>query len=273
MPSTTHVASGSLHRNTFFGLQSLLQNQSVPPMGNPLFRPVIKIIRALAMLCGLCFTLSSACASTGWQDIGVIHKAVDRFARLNTTELPGRVTYTVGAIDPRLQLTVCDAPEVFLPAGSRLWGNTTVGVRCTNTVQPWTIYVPVSIRIMAQTVVATHPLSAGQTVSQSDIQVLESDLSQLPAGIIMDPAQALGKTVIIGASTGQTFRHDMLRAPQVIQQGQTVKLMAKGNGFQVTSEGKALANATLGQPVSVRTQSGQVINGIAKQSGVVEVIF
>jgi flagella basal body P-ring formation protein FlgA len=84
---------------------------------------------------------------------------------------------------------------------------------------------------------------------------------------------AIGKTVIIGASTGQAFRHDMLRAPQVIQQGQTVKLMAKGNGFQVTSEGKALANATLGQMVSVRTQSGQVISGIAKQNGVVEVNF
>lgn len=242
-------------------------------MGNTPVRPSLKIIRALAVLCGLFFTLSSACVSAAWQDIGVIHKAVDRFARLNTAELPGQVTLTVGAIDPRLLLTACDAPEVFLPAGSRLWGNTTVGVRCTNTSQPWTIYVPLSVKIMAQTVVATHPLSAGQIVSQSDIQTLESDLSQLPSGIIMDPAQALGKTVIIGASTGQTFRHDMLRAPQVIQQGQTVKLMAKGNGFQVTSEGKALANATLGQPVSVRTQSGQVISGIAKHNGVVEVIF
>jgi flagella basal body P-ring formation protein FlgA len=116
-------------------------------------------------------------------------------------------------------------------------------------------------------------LSAGQTVSPADVVMQNSDLSQLPPGVIMDPALAIGKTVIISASTGQAFRHDMLRAPQVIQQGQTVKLMAKGNGFQVTSEGKALANATLGQVVSVRTQSGQVISGIAKQNGVVEVNY
>jgi len=44
--------------------------------------------------------------------------------------------------------------------------------------------------------------------------------------------------------------------------------MAKGNGFQVTPEGKALANATLSHVVSVRTQSGEVISGIAKQNGV-----
>lgn len=229
--------------------------------------------RILATLCGLFFVLFAACTSAGSQDISVIRQTADRFVRLNTTELPGQVSFTVGAIDSRLQLAVCSAPEAFLPTGSRLWGNTTVGVRCQNAVPPWTIYVPVSIKIMAQTVVAAHPLSAGQIVSQTDIQIQESDLSQLPTGVIMDSTLAIGKTVIISTSTGQVLRHDMLRAPQIIQQGQKVKLLAKGNGFQVTSEGKALANATLGQSVSVRTQSGQVISGIAKQSGVVEVIF
>lgn len=226
----------------------------------------------MAALCCLLFTFSSAHASAGAQDLGVIRQTVDQFVRQNTAELPGKVTLTVGAIDPRLQLPSCDMPEAFLPTGSRLWGNTTVGVRC-QTATPWTIYVPVSVRIMALTAVATRPLSAGQTVSPADVTMQSNDLSQLPPGVIMDPALAIGKTVIISAAMGQTFRHDMLRAPQVIQQGQTVKLMAKGNGFQVTSEGKALANATLGQVVSVRTQSGQVTSGIAKQNGVVEVNF
>ncbi|MHB8167059.1 MAG: flagellar basal body P-ring formation chaperone FlgA, partial [Sulfuricella sp.] len=238
-------------------------------MGNFPARPFFDRKHILVALCCLLSPFSPARASAATQDIGVIRKTVDHFVRQNTAELPGQVTLTVGAIDPRLQLPACGAPEAFLPPGSRLWGNSTVGVRC-QSATPWTIYVPVSVRIMAQTAVATRPLSAGQTVSQADVAMQSSDLSQLPPGVIMDPALAIGKTVIIGATTGQAFRHDMLRAPQVIQQGQTVKLMAKGNGFQVTSEGKALANATLGQVVSVRTQSGQVISGIAKQNGVVE---
>lgn len=242
-------------------------------MGNFLARPFFDSKHILlVVLCCLLSIFSPLSDSAGMQDIGVIRKTVDHFVRQNTAELPGQVTSTVGAIDPRLQLPSCDTLEVFLPAGSRLWGNSTVGVRC-QTATPWTIYVPVSIKIMAQTAVATRPLSAGQTISPADVVMQNSDLSQLPPGVIMDPALAIGKTVIISASTGQAFRHDMLRAPQVIQQGQTVKLMAKGNGFQVTSEGKALANATLGQVVSVRTQSGQVISGIAKQNGVVEVNF
>lgn len=211
-------------------------------------------------------------ASATEQDIGAIRKAVDSFVRLNTAELPGQVTLTIGAIDSRLRLPACDRPEVFIPTGSRLWGNTTVGVRCPSAT-PWTIYVPVSVKIMAQIAVAARPLSAGQTISQADVLLQDGDLTQLPSSVILDPAQIIGKTIISSATSGQAFRPDMLRAPQVIQQGQTVKIMAKGNGFQVSSEGKALANATLGQVVSVRTQSGQVINGIARQNGTVEVNF
>jgi flagella basal body P-ring formation protein FlgA len=216
--------------------------------------------------------LPGLASAAGMQDLGIIRKVVDSFVKLNTTELPGQVSHTVGTIDPRLQLPACDMPEVFLPAGSRLWGNTTVGVRC-QSAAPWTIYVPVSVKIMAQVVVATRPLAAGQTVAQTDVTTQHADLSQLPAGVIQDSNQVVGKTIISGAPSGQALRQDMLRAPQVIQQGQNVKLVAKGSGFQVSSEGKALANATLGQAVSVRTQSGQVINGIARQNGVVEVNF
>lgn len=240
-----------------------------PPCTSPSRRPqhyfVMLACLSMAFLSGLA-------GAAGLQDLGIIRKTVDSFVKLNTAELPGQVTHTVGTIDPRLQLPACDLPEVFLPTGSRLWGNTTVGVRC-QSATPWTIYVPVSVKIMAQVAVATHPLAAGQTVSQADVSLQHADLSQLPAGVIQDLSQVIGKTVISGAPSGQALRLDMLRAPQVIQQGQNVKLVAKGNGFQVSSEGKALANATLGQVISVRTQSGQIINGIARQNGVVEVNF
>ncbi|MDD5328453.1 MAG: flagellar basal body P-ring formation chaperone FlgA [Sulfuricella sp.] len=241
-------------------------------MGNIPDRFAPRIERFFAALC-LIFALAPAMAgTTGMQDISAIRKAVESHVRQNTAGLPGQIVLTVGAIDPRLQLPACNLPEVFLPTGSRLWGNTTVGVRCSSAT-PWTIYVPVSVKIMAQIAVAARPLSAGQTIGQADVLLQDGDLSQQPSSVILDPAQIIGKTLVGGAASGQAFRSDMLRTPQVIQQGQTVKLMAKGNGFQVSSEGKALANANLGQVVPVRTQSGQVINGIARENGTVEVNF
>lgn len=226
----------------------------------------------LALRCLILAIVPTLAAAAPQQDLGTIRKAVESFVRLNTAGLPGNVTLTVGAIDSRLQLPACNPPEVFLPTGGRLWGSTTVGVRCQGAT-PWTIYVPVSVKIMTQVAVAARPLSAGQTISPSDVMLQDGDLSQLPSGVILEPAQIVGKTLVSGAASGQAFRPDMLRASQVIQQGQTVKIVAKGDGFQVSSEGKALANANLGQVVSVRTQSGQVINGIARQNGTVEVNY
>lgn len=234
--------------------------------------PAHRLLHMLMLAC-LCTAMVPALAqASGLQDLGVIRKTVNDFVKLNTSELPGQVSFTVGTIDPRLQLPTCAMPEAFLPAGSRLWGNTTVGVRCASAT-PWTIYVPVGVKITAPVAIATHPLAAGHTLTQADVTMQPADLAQLPAGTIQDINQVIGKTVVSGAPSGQPLRQDMLRAPQVIQQGQSVKLLAKGSSFQVSSEGKALGNATLGQVVSVRTQSGQVINGIARQNGVVEVNF
>lgn len=228
--------------------------------------------RIFSWLLCLALSLAPVLANASEQETDAIRKAVDSFVRLNTTDLPGQVSLSIGMIDSRLRLPACNRLEIFVPTGSRLWGNATVGVRCP-VPTPWTIYVPVTIRVVAQVAVAARPLPAGQTLSEADILMQEGDLTQLPPGVILDRSQITGKTTISGAASGQAFRSDMLRAPQAIQQGQTVKIMAKGNGFQVSSEGKALANAAVGQVISVRTQSGQVINGIARQNGVVDVNF
>lgn len=241
---------------------SLIQNRSI--------RFILNSGWMIFFLC--CGAASSVATASAMQDIGVIRKAVESYLQQNTHGLPGQPVLSVGAIDPRLLLPACNMPEVFLPTGNRLWGNTTVAVRCVSAT-PWTIYVPVSVKIVTQVAVAARPLAAGQIISQADISLQSGDLSQMPSSVILDTAQIIGRTLVSSAPSGQPFRPDMLRTPQVIQQGQTVKLVAKGNGFQVSSEGKALANANLGQVISVRTQSGQVINGIARENGTVEVNF
>jgi flagella basal body P-ring formation protein FlgA len=223
-----------------------------------------------------CFSLlflagvsASACAAER-QETPAILKAVENYVRSETAGFPGEVIISLGSVDPRVTLPACPALEPFVPAGGRLWGQSAVGVRC-NGQTPWTIYVPVSVKVMANVVHAARPLAQGQPVGATDVALQKADLAQLPAGILTEPAQAVGKTLVSSMASGQPLRQDMLRSPPVILQGQTVKLLAQGRGFSVNAEGKALAAAAEGQVVQVRTQSGRIVSGIARQEALVEV--
>ena len=59
------------------------------------------------------------------------------------------------------------------------------------------------------------------------------------------------------------------RAVALVKAGQTVTLLAGGHGFKISNEGRALASASDGQTVQVRTPSGQVVTGQATTEGIV----
>ncbi|MBN8452660.1 flagellar basal body P-ring formation chaperone FlgA [Accumulibacter sp.] len=198
--------------------------------------------------------------------------ALDDYLRVQTAALPGTVTFQIGQLDRHARLTACNAFEPFLPSGSRLWGNTTVGVRCLGPSR-WTVYVPVQIRIAGNYLVAARQLAPGQVVGAADLLPQSGDLGALPASVLTDPAQAIGKTARQGVAVGQPLRSELLSAAWAVQQGQSVKLLSSGAGFSVSNEGKALNNAAEGQVAQVRTASGQLVSGIARQGGIVEVNY
>lgn len=203
---------------------------------------------------------------------GGLEEAIKRFAQIQTQGYPGTVQITVGPLDPRSQLGPCSSYEPFIPAGSRLWGKTNIGVKC---VSPslWTVYVPISISVSGHYLKTARMLAAGQAITGNDIEVVSGDLTALPDGILTDPAQAIGKPPRIGLAAGQPLRADQIVVPPAIRQGQTVKLITRGPGFSVSSEGKALTNAGEGQTVQVRGASGQTVSGIARAGGVVEIAY
>jgi flagella basal body P-ring formation protein FlgA len=197
-------------------------------------------------------------------------RAVEHYVLAQLQGQPGKVSVSAGPIDPRLRLPACAAYQPYTPSGTRLIGNVSIGLRCTAPAR-WSIFVPVKIVIESNYVASAVPLAAGQTLQASDLSVLSGDLGNLPAGVLNDPAQAVGKSLRFAVAAGQPLRQDMLVAPQVIQQGQTVKLIFQGDGFSASNEGKALNAAAEGQVVQARTASGTVVSGIAQANGSVRV--
>jgi flagella basal body P-ring formation protein FlgA len=206
------------------------------------------------------------------QSPAAVHRAIEDFLRAQTSSYGNRATFTVGSIDPRLSVPACATMDVFVPPGGRLWGNSSVAVRCAAPA-PWTLYVSVAVRISGTYVAAARALTAGQTLSSSDVTAVQGDLTQSAAPLVSDISDALGKTLSAPVAAGQPLRADALRIMPAILQGQTVKLVSQGPGFRVSAEGKAIANAAAGQVAQVRTATGQTVSGVVRADGSVEVNF
>jgi flagellar basal body P-ring formation protein FlgA len=224
------------------------------------------------LFAAFCMLGTTAAAQTPRQDPAVLRHAVEQFLRVQTSGLPGQVNLNIGQVDARTTLPNCAAPEPFLPKGSRLWGKTTVGIRCTAP-SPWTIYVAATVQVVADYLVTATPLAQGQPVGPNDLAKIKGDLTTLPVGIITDASQAIGRTVSVSLPAGTPLRNDALRSQQAVQQGQTVRVTSIGPGFTVSAEARALNNAAEGQVAQARTASGQVVSGVAKAGGIIEVTY
>jgi flagella basal body P-ring formation protein FlgA len=223
--------------------------------------------RLFAML--LCLTATSVCAR---QEAAPVRAAIDTFLQRETRGLPGLVGFSIGAVDAENNLTPCPALGVSLPRGGRLWGRTNVVVRC-QADPGWTLFVPVQVSVTGEYLVSSRALGLGQTVAEGDLEKRRGDLTELPDGVLADPKQAIGRTLAVSLAAGRPLRADALRLPLAVQQGQGVKVVSLGAGFQVSSEGRALNNAAVGQVAQVRLRNGQVVSGIARGEGVVEITY
>jgi len=205
------------------------------------------------------------------QDGAAVRQVVEQFLQTQTAALPGKVTVTVGAVDPRMSLAACPDPQAFQQPGARAWGKTTVGVRCT--APAWTVFVQAQVNVIAEYVAAAAPLAQGQEIDASELVMVKGDLANLPNGIVTDMAQAIGRSPTVSLPAGTPLRLDNLKMKLVVLQNQTVRVVSGGPGFSVSAEGKALMNAAEGQVVKVRTPSGAILSGTAREGGIVEVAY
>jgi flagella basal body P-ring formation protein FlgA len=203
------------------------------------------------------------------QDGAALRKLAESFLQTQSAGQPGKVTVKIGAVDPRLSLAACPAPEAFQQPGARPWGKTTVGVRCTAPV--WTMFLQAQVSVVADYVTAAVPLAQGQAIDAGQLALTQGDLTAMPNGIITDMAQAIGRTPTVSLPAGTPLRLDALKSKPVVQQNQAVRIVSRGENFSVSGEGKAIGNAGEGQVVQVRTPRGAIISGTARNGGIVEV--
>ena len=182
-----------------------------------------------------------------------------------------RIEVEIGRPDPRLTLAACQQIVPFLPPGARALGATRIGLRCAQGPTAWRVSLPMQVRAWAPALTARAALPIGTVLRADHLARAEIDLAARADAALIDDRDALGRTLQRGLAAGDALRSGDIRVRQYFQSGDTVRVVAVGNGFSVSGEGQALGPGTEGRNTQVRLSGGRVVTGVAAGERLVEV--
>ena len=185
------------------------------------------------------------------------------------TKLPLRMEVQMGQLDSRLRLAACAKVEPYLPAGSRLWGRTRLGLRCVQGSVPWNVFLPITVRAWGPAWVVQGSVPAGKTLSAEDAIPAEVDWAEDSAPIFANAQDFIGMVAARPLASGQALRQNLVRPPALFAAGAPVQVMVNGGSFSVTASGNAMSAAGEGQQVRVRMDNGRLVTGMVNANGVV----
>ena len=266
------VAHEAANRTAFAGLfrpcagrRALYSDDMLPIV---LFAPLLRLApRAWAWTFVVaCALLASAWPANAEEEAAPLAAAL--IEQVRTLALGGpppagttRVEVVVGQLDPRLRLAPCERVEPYLPPNVHLWGKSRIGLRCKEGRTAWNVYLPIVVKVWGRALVVTAGAAAGTVVVDAALDEAEVDLAAETTPAIVDRKAVVGRTLAQSLQPGQAVRQGHLKSRQWFAAGETVRVVAAGEGFALESSGQAITNGIEGQPARVRTESGAVVTG------------
>jgi flagella basal body P-ring formation protein FlgA len=235
--------------------------------------------KPLALICLACAWLLSLAAPALAQELvastdvmTLTQRWLDAAVRQPTSDAHAlRLEVSLGNLDARLRLAPCAEIEPYLPVNTSLWGKTRVGLRCLKGTSHWNVFLPVTIKAFGPAWVLRGAIAPGSTIRQEDAMAAEVDWANEASPIVRDAAQWVGKVAAYSLSAGQPLRQAMIRPAQAFQAGASIRVLAQGQGFSVSSDGQALSPGIVGQLARVRTEGGKVVSGTVLDTHTVEI--
>lgn len=165
------------------------------------------------------------------------------------------VDYSPGRLDARLSLELCEsAPAVSFSGDPWKTTQPSLLVVCDGS-RPWRMFLPVSVEISGEGLVAARPLARGERITENALKRESVALNASRRSPVRSKDQLLGMEMRRGVNAGTVFTADLLSAPEVVARGDHVVITAQTNGFSVRSRGKALGSGGIGEQVTVENLS------------------
>ncbi|PCJ50644.1 MAG: flagella basal body P-ring formation protein FlgA [Gammaproteobacteria bacterium] len=206
------------------------------------------------------------------QDLKTIKHAAKTYALTKTTVKSNdqrRVEIRIGNLDPRLRLIKCSEDLIiFTPPGSRLQGNTTLGVRC-NSPKTWSIYIALKISIFEKAIVSIRKMTRGDIIAQNDISLTEVDTSRVRGRSFVDYKELVGTKLKTSLKANQVISSTAIC---LICKGDAVAIRSNNSSVSVSVAGIALNDGGKGDKIRVQNNSSRrIVDATITKIGVVSV--
>ena len=217
------------------------------------------------------FPASGSDKTTGEEIRAAAADFLEQWARQQSDE-NRRVEFEVGPIDSRLALAACNEPlEQSFTSDPLETTRPSILVSCAGE-RPWRMYVTASIEIFGPALVATRALARGERLSESLVTTQSVQLNASRKGVLKNAQRVSGMMMRRPVQAGTMITPDLLEAPNAVERGDHVIIVAKSKTFSISSRGVAQSSAGIGEQVTVKNlSSARNIKGTVIANGRVEI--
>ncbi|WP_330217948.1 flagellar basal body P-ring formation chaperone FlgA [Marinobacter similis] len=119
---------------------------------------------------------------------------------------------------------------------------------------------------------AARPLARGERITADMVTTESVVVNASRRGVLGNADDVQGMEIRRPINAGSVITPDLLSAPDAVERGDHVIIFAKSGAFSVTSRGKALANASVGEQVLVENlRSARTVRANVIAPGRVEI--
>ena len=129
---------------------------------------------------------------------------------------------------------------------------------------------PATAETGVRIVVPAHDIARGQTISESDLTYATVSGNALMAGTVSNIAAVKDMEARRLLHAGETLRADDVRHPIVVTKGQTITMLFRAPGVELTAMGRAMGEGGIGDTITVQNPSSyRMISGVVSAPGTV----
>lgn len=224
------------------------------------------------LLVALIFITTPLFANQSMEEVkNFIYEKVDKAAK---ARYPNQeVIVNVGNIDTRIKLSNCLKSDLKIhnPYKKPLGKTGSIAVMCQKPHQ-WTLYIPVTVNVFKEVVVASHGIAKGQQLNPDNVRLQRENISNLKGQYFTNINEVNDLATKRSLRGNEIITLSKVKPQIVIHRGDEIILRAEMGPVSVEIKGEALENGARGQKIAIKNlKSKKIVEGQVIHKGLVKI--